>query len=134
VARFLRIVDRAPGVIAVHCKAGLGRTGTLIALYAMLAHRFRARDIMGWLRIVRPGSVIGEQQQYLCSVEGKVSVTVSRTGSSSSCSAARSDVCPDGHASALLAKQVSAALERRGAGGRLSRCGSGLSTASLPDD
>ncbi len=24
---------------------------------------------MGWLRIMRPGSVIGEQQHYLCAVE-----------------------------------------------------------------
>jgi hypothetical protein len=30
---------------------------------------FGAREAMGWLRIVLPGSVIGEQQPYLCAVD-----------------------------------------------------------------
>jgi cell division cycle 14 len=70
VAKFLAVAEAVPGALAVHCKAGLGRTGTLIALYMMKNHGFTAREAMGWLRIVRPGSVIGEQQQYLCEKEG----------------------------------------------------------------
>ena len=68
-AKFLAIAEAVPGALAVHCKAGLGRTGTLIALYMMKHHDFSAREAIAWLRIVRPGSVIGSQQNFLCARE-----------------------------------------------------------------
>ena len=69
VEAFRRAADATEGAVAVHCHAGLGRTGTLIGLWLMRSRGFGAREAMGWLRIMRPGSVIGEQQQYLCAAE-----------------------------------------------------------------
>jgi len=50
---------------AVHCKAGLGRTGTCIGAYLMKHYRMTAKEVIGWMRICRPGMVIGPQQQFL---------------------------------------------------------------------
>ena len=53
-------------------QAGLGRTGTLIALYLMKHKAFTAREAIAWLRICRPGSVIGPQQAYLVNQEPRM--------------------------------------------------------------
>lgn len=58
VTSFIEILDKESSV-AVHCMAGLGRTGTLIGCYALRQYDITARDFIAWCRIARPGSVIG---------------------------------------------------------------------------
>lgn len=53
------------GKIAVHCKAGLGRTGCLIGAHLIYTHGFTANECISYMRLIRPGMVVGPQQHWL---------------------------------------------------------------------
>ena len=68
----MAIVENTQHAVAVHCKAGLGRTGTVICAYMMHEAGMTAEEAIGYCRLYRPGSVVGCQQHFL-----KVLVTCS---------------------------------------------------------
>jgi len=71
VKKFLEVSEAERGALAIHCKAGLGRTGTLIGIYAMKHFQFPAAYFIGWIRMARPGSILGPQQHYLIAKEAE---------------------------------------------------------------
>lgn len=64
IERANEVISRG-GAIAVHCKAGLGRTGVLIGAYLAYKHGFTASESIGFMRIMRPGCVVGPQQHFM---------------------------------------------------------------------
>mmetsp|Transcript_25223 Transcript_25223/g.35555 ORF Transcript_25223/g.35555 Transcript_25223/m.35555 type:complete len:557 (+) Transcript_25223:251-1921(+) len=72
--RVVAEMEKVPSekAIAVHCKAGLGRTGTCIGAYIMKHYKFTAAEVIGWMRICRPGMVIGPQQHFLQEIEKRM--------------------------------------------------------------
>lgn len=69
VRKFVRLAHEMINVrkknIAVHCKAGLGRTGCLIGAYLIYRHGFTANEVISFMRFMRPGMVVGPQQHWL---------------------------------------------------------------------
>lgn len=69
VKRFIRIahdmIVNKKRPIAIHCKAGLGRTGCLIGAYIIYRHGFTANEVIAFMRFMRPGMVVGPQQHWL---------------------------------------------------------------------
>lgn len=101
---FIRLADKtfAKGKkVAVHCKAGLGRTGVLIGAYLIYKHQFTASEVIGYMRVVRPGMVVGPQQRYMQLNQMKWAGWVSGVHS----------VCADWQAAADALREPSTAVE-----------------------
>lgn len=68
IEEFFRIADElweGGGAIAVHCRAGLGRTGTMIATFLIRKFGLQARHVIAYLRMMRPGSILSRQARFL---------------------------------------------------------------------
>ena len=63
------------GAIAVHCRAGLGRTGSLICAYLMQTYGLTADQAIGFIRVMRPGSILCDQPAWLRSIEKSITPT-----------------------------------------------------------
>ncbi|MGI0061675.1 MAG: dual specificity protein phosphatase 23 [Nitrosotalea sp.] len=56
-----RIENNEP--VMVHCAAGMGRAGTILACYIVKYHKMSAKDAIQKVRKERPGSIQSESQE-----------------------------------------------------------------------
>jgi atypical dual specificity phosphatase len=50
--------------VMVHCAAGMGRAGTILACYLIKYQNYSAKDAIEKVRTERPGSIQSELQEY----------------------------------------------------------------------
>jgi cell division cycle 14 len=63
------IIDAGRGGLAVHCRAGLGRTGTMIGAYLIRKYSLDARETIAFMRVMRPGMFLTRQQRFMEAIQ-----------------------------------------------------------------
>jgi protein-tyrosine phosphatase len=71
VDEFLRVVQESPGRVLVHCGAGVGRTGTMVAAYRSAVGMGNGTDAMRQNLAVGPPSL--EQLVFASRIDGGTS-------------------------------------------------------------
>jgi len=57
--------------VMVHCAAGMGRAGTILACYFVKYHKYKAKEAIQKIREERPGSIQSEVQELAISLYEK---------------------------------------------------------------
>jgi hypothetical protein len=58
--------------VLIHCKGGFGRSVVLACCLMIHWYDIPGRALLGWVRILRPGSItMPQQERLLCSLEGR---------------------------------------------------------------
>eukprot|EP00448_Togula_jolla_P013973 CAMPEP_0170580066 /NCGR_PEP_ID=MMETSP0224-20130122/6314_1 /TAXON_ID=285029 /ORGANISM="Togula jolla, Strain CCCM 725" /LENGTH=480 /DNA_ID=CAMNT_0010903123 /DNA_START=20 /DNA_END=1463 /DNA_ORIENTATION=- len=72
--------------VAIHCKGGFGRSVVLACCLVVERYDVRGDALLGWVRMVRPGSVNTlEQERFICGLSGRGRVwRLANKGSASS--------------------------------------------------
>jgi len=71
--QFSKLCEELAGVhqaVAVHCKAGLGRTGAIVGAYMVDHYGISGKAAYGWLRLCRPGSIQTPAQERFVRAQG----------------------------------------------------------------
>ncbi|KAK3516686.1 hypothetical protein QTP70_022189 [Hemibagrus guttatus] len=65
IQRFISITEHANTgqAVAVHCKHGLGRTGTMLACYLVKTRKISGAEAIKTIRSLRPGSIETHEQE-----------------------------------------------------------------------
>lgn len=66
VEKFINIsIKHNKEIIAIHCRSGIGRTVTLICIWMIINYDITVEEAIGYLRIMRQGSVLDLQKKFL---------------------------------------------------------------------